>query len=111
MEGDDDGKLALRLLTSGQLWKQLKELSDFDEVPSSAVDHHTNSSGTTCTQVVRDAPPGHAAPDRVEGSTPSKIEIDHNRTSSNAVEHDNPDERRPTEFDSPLASITRPRGS
>jgi hypothetical protein len=101
IDGDDDGKLAMKMIASAQVWKQLKELEDEVDQNRTSQDRdlsniaERSSGGSESSRsferdVHETANPNtlreQRAPESVEGSTPSRKEIDQNRTSSNAVE-------------------------
>jgi hypothetical protein len=97
IDGDDDGKLAMKMIASAQVWKQLKELED-DEIDqnrtsSSPVERSSGgseSSRSSERDVHETANPNtlreQRAPESVEGSTPSRKEIDQVRAPSNIAE-------------------------
>jgi Helix-turn-helix of insertion element transposase len=103
IDGDDDGKLAMKMIASAQVWKQLKELEDDDidqnRAPQdrdlSNIAKYDSDSGAT-TQVVCDAAQDRT-PARLEyksGHPERKLNgVDQNRTShdrdlSNVAEYD-----------------------
>jgi Helix-turn-helix of insertion element transposase len=120
IDGDDDGKLAMKMIASAQVWKQLKELEDDDidqnrtsqDRDLSNIAERTSGGSESSRSSERDvhetADPNtlreQRNPESVEGSTPSRKEIDQNRARSNIVEH-SPDSGHDSPDDSTSARL------